>query len=141
METIYISLHVLSFLFVIWSVVRADHMGYLWFTGKVKTLEKSAVKKHHHSVMAGFILMIITGALVFSTVKANIIYPQFYIKMSFVLALFVNSFIIGKLSNIAITKSFDSLTSKEKLPIYISAIVSTVSWIGATIMALFILAE
>jgi hypothetical protein len=71
----------------------------------------------------------------------KIVYPQFAMKMGFVLVIVLNSFIIGQLIKIPTTKTFASLTTKEKIPLYLSGLLSFASWGGAIIAAMFILAE
>mgnify|MGYP001582748426 CR=1 FL=1 len=62
--------------------------------------------------------------------------PAFYFKMFFVLALIVNAVVVGFLLNIATERSFASLSRRERIPLFISGGVSTISWIGAVLSAL-----
>lgn len=141
MEKLFVPIHILALLYSVWNIVHADHMGFNWMRGKIATLDKDTIEKYHKGSWIGLMAMIVTGLIIFSNVKANIIYPQFYIKMGFVTALVINGFVIGKLSSIPTKKTFASLSTKEKIPLFISGAVSTISWIGAVIMAGFILTE
>lgn len=141
MEIIYFPLHILSLFYVAWNVAHADHMGFSWIRGNVAKLDEAIVKKYHKATWIGLILMIVTGVLLFLPAQARIVYPQFYIKMGFVGALLINSIVIGKLSKTPTIKTFASLSTKEKIPLFISGAVSTISWVGAALMALFIFAE
>ena len=141
METLYLPLHLLALAYAAWNIFHADHMGFNWVRGKVETLDGTQVKKYHRGTWVGLILAIITGIFAFLNVRYIIVYPQFYIKMGFVAALIVNSFVIGALSKIPTTKTFISLSTKEKLPLIISGGISMTSWVGAAIMALFIMPE
>lgn len=108
-------------------------------SGKTGTLEESKVMKYHHRILAGLILMIITGTLLFWPAKDYLLTrPQFWVKMAFVLGLIINSFVIGSLSKIALTRTFASLSTKEKLPMLISGSVSTLCWLGAFVGAFFL---
>ena len=141
MQILYVPLHLLALAYAAWNIVHADHMGFNWMRGKMATLDSKMVAKYHHGTWLGLILAIITGTLAFLSVRSQVVYPQFYIKMAFVTALVINSFVIGTLSKIPTIKTFASLSNKEKLPLLISGAVSTISWLGAAVMALFILAE
>lgn len=141
MEIIYTPLHILSLLFVGWNIVHADKIGLAWMQGKLETVDKKTITKYHHGTWLGIILMIISGSLIVSTVKDKILHPQFEIKMAFVLIIIINSIAIGLLLKTPIEKSFASLTKREKLPLYTSAALSFISWGGAALAALFILAE
>jgi hypothetical protein len=117
-------------------------MGISWIRGRVETLDAKKVKKYHRGSWIGLSLMIITGALLFYPLREFLLTrPQFYIKMAFVVTLVCNGFVIGKLQHIAIEKSFSSLSSFQKIPLYISGAVSTVCWLGAIVCALFLLPE
>lgn len=141
MEIIYVPIHIISLIYTMFNVAKADHMGFKWISGRVSVLDEKKVSKYHKGAWIGLILMIVTGSLIFSVVKANILYPQFYIKMGFVGALIVNGFVIGKLLKTSTKKSFASLSMQERIPFVLSGAVSTISWLGAATMALFILAE
>lgn len=139
MTFIFLPFHLISLLFVAWNVFHADHMGFNWIRGKVKVLDKDTVKKYHNRTWVGFILMIITGLTLFwPTREYLLIRPQFFIKIAFVIAIFCNSFVIGYLSKTSTTKTYTSLSTKEKIPLIISGAVSIISWLGATSMAFFL---
>lgn len=141
MEILYVPLHLASLAFAAWNIAHADHMAFTWMSGKTSLLDSKKVTKYHHGTWAGLILAIITGTITFFSVRSQIQYPQFYVKMAFVSALVINSFVIGKLSKIPTTKTYASLSFKEKLPLFISGAVSTISWLGALAGGFFILAE
>lgn len=139
MSEIFLPLHLISLAFAAFYIFQADHMGFNWIRGKVDTLPKDIVKKFHNRTWVGLILMIFTGFILFWPMREYLLTrPQFFIKMGFVVALFINSFVIGILSKTSTTKTYASLSSKEKLPLMISGAVSTISWLGATGMAFFL---
>ena len=139
MGNIIFDLHMASLVFVAWNVFHADHMGFTWITGKVDLLPEKKVRKYHIQTWISLILMTITGLLLFWPAKEYLLTrPQFYVKMGFVVALFINSFIIGALSKVATTKIYSSLTIKEKLPLFISGAVSTIGWFGAVAGGFFL---
>lgn len=142
MENIFLPLHLLSLAYVAWNVFHADHAGFNWIRGKEKLLSKKEVMKYHHGTWIGLILMIITGAFLFYPLREFLLTrPQFYIKMSFVLVLIINGLVIGKISHIATEKTFDSLSTKEKLPLIISGAVSTIAWLMAIASAFFLIPD
>ena len=126
MENIILPLHILSLLFVAWNVFHADHMGLNWMRGKLSTLDENVIKKYHHGSWIGLIAMIVTGIILFyPRMDYLLTLPQFYIKMGFVAALFVNGFVITVFSKIPTIHTFESLSTKEKLPLLISGAIST----------------
>lgn len=130
MEKILLPLHFIVLGFTAWNVVLADHMGFNWIRGKVKILQSSEVKKYHYRVWTGLVLMIITGFFLFWPLREFLLTrTQFYVKMAFVTTLIINSFVIGYLKETSITKTYASLSFKEKLPLFISGAVSTACWI------------
>jgi hypothetical protein len=58
--------------------------------------------------------------------------------MVFVVAVGINGLFIGKLSQIAINKSFVEISKKEKNVLFLSGAISTISWISAGVLAFFI---
>lgn len=139
MSELFVPIHLLVLAFVAWNVFNADHLGFDWIRGKVAMLDRATVKKYHDRTWIGLILMILTGFVLFWPTREYLFTrPQFFIKMGFVLALFINSFVIGILSKISTTKTYSSLTFGQKLPLIISGGVSTISWLGATGMAFFL---
>jgi thiamine transporter ThiT len=139
MEIIFLPLHLLTLIFIAWNVFRADHMAFSWTRGTVKTLDPVLVKKYHYRVWAGLITMILTGLFLFYPERDYLLErPQFYAKMGFVLAIVINSIAIGFLQKKAITHAYKDLRFTQKLPLFISGVVSTLSWLGATAGGFFL---
>ena len=139
MRDIIFYLHMTSLTFVAWNVFQADHMGFSWMKGRVETLPLAKVRKYHIQMWIGLILMIITGLLLFWPVREYLLSrPQFYVKMGFVTALIINSFMIRTLSGVATSRTFNSLTFKEKFPLILSGCISTIGWFGAATAGLFL---
>ncbi|MBP6888900.1 MAG: hypothetical protein KBC21_04365 [Candidatus Pacebacteria bacterium] len=139
MAEIITPIHLLILAFTVWQIISADHFGIKWITGKVKVLDLSLVKKYHNRTWLGLVLMITTGVILFLPEREALLSkPQFIVKMGFVVALVINGFFIGFLQNIATTKTFASLTFKEKMSLIISGTVSTLSWLGATVAGLLL---
>lgn len=135
-------LHLLTLAFLAWNIVRADHLGFLWIRGTLKTLDKKRVQTLHRNTWIGLGGMIITGVLLFIPMKDYLLMrPQFLLKMAFVFTLLVNGMIIGHLQKVSTTVEYSSLSLSQKVPLYISGAVSTIAWLGAAISALFIVEE
>ena len=142
MQYILLSLHLTSLAFVIYNVILADHLGFTWIRGKSQTLPEDKIKKYHKRVWIGLILMIVTGFTMFWPMREFLLSrPQFYVKMLFVAGLLINSFAIGKLSLLPITRTFASLSTKEKVPLLISGAVSTLCWLGAIAGGFYLIPE
>lgn len=132
--------HLLSLAFVFFTIVRADYFGMSWIQGRKKTLDPRVLTNLHRSTWVGLSLMILTGIMLFLPMRDYLLTrPQFYIKMAFVITLICNGFVIGHLQKVAATHSFASLTTSQKTPLFVSGVVSTISWAGAAITALFLL--
>ncbi len=142
METVILPIHLLVLTFTAWQIFKADHLGFTWMRGRVKTLDAKEVKKYHYRTWAGLILMIITGFTLFWPMREFLLTrPQFFVKMTFVAALLLNSFAIGVLQKTATERPYSSLSLKEKLPLFISGAVSTLSWLGAAAGGFFLIPE
>mgnify|MGYP003475676622 FL=1 len=137
-----VPLHLLSLLYVAWNIIRADHIGLSWMRGVTPTLDEKKVSKYHKHVWIGLGLMIFTGFLLFMPMREYLLTkPQFYVKMAFVVTLICNGFVIGKLYKTATTRTYNSLTTKEKAPLFISAAISIVCWLGAGFGGLYLLED
>lgn len=140
MSDILLPLHLISLFYALVSVVRADHLGLLWIRGKVDTLDAKKIDSLHRHSFIGLSLMIVTGFFLFLPMREYLLsQPQFFVKMVFVVTLIVNGFIIGTLKNIASTRKFSSLSTREKLPLFISGFVSTISWLGAILGGFYLI--
>ena len=139
---IVLPLHLMSLGYVAWNIISADHLGLTWIRATRPTLPEALVRKYHKGTWIGLCLMIATGFTLFWPMREFLLTrPQFYIKMFFVLALVANGFMIGKFINIATTRTYASLTFKEKLPLLISGAVSTLGWLGAATMAFYLIPD
>jgi hypothetical protein len=142
MEQLLLPLHLLILAFIAWNVICADHLGLRWIQGKIKILEMREVKKYHYCISTLLGLMIITGFSLFWPLREFLLTrPQFYVKMGFVIALIINSIVISYLQKIATTKSFASLSLKEKLPLFISGAFSTVCWVLTATAGFYLIPE
>lgn len=141
-QDIILGLHLLTLALVALTILQADHSGYGWMKGKEAVLDAGKVRKLHERTWIGLMLMIATGFMLFWPRREFLLSrPEFYIKMTFVLALIVNGFVIGNFQKIATEKSYSTLSAREKFPLLISGAVSTISWIGAAAVAFFLIPD
>ncbi|MDQ5962571.1 MAG: hypothetical protein QG653_378 [Patescibacteria group bacterium] len=139
---IVLPLHILALLFGLWNIYHADHMGLAWVLGKKEKLDASLVKKYHTWTWASLIALIATGATLFYPMREFLLSrPQFFLKMGFVGALLLNGIAITFFQKRAIEHSFRELSFSQKVPLFISAGISSVGWVGAIICAFFLVPE
>lgn len=131
--------HILVLCYTVVYIAFSDREAFAWLTGKKETLDGATILKYHHRVLVGLCLMIATGLYMFWPMRTFLLgSTAFQFKMLFVAVLLINSFIIGSLIKVATTRSYRSLSAQEKVPLFISGTVSTISWLGAAIFAFFL---
>ena len=132
MQEIILPVHLLVLTFIGITILRADHMAFAWMRGKTTHLDEAKVKKLHRHMSIGLVLMIITGLLMFWPMHTYFLHRvQFFAKMTFVLVLIINAFVIGHLQKKTFNRKYGELTFREKLPLITSAAISTFAWLGA----------
>ncbi len=139
METFLFYAHLTSLAVAAVGVFYADSLAMKWTRGKSATLELRHLNFAHLIVSFALLSLVITGGFLFWPMRSYLLfYPPFLLKMAFVLVLILNSFAIDTFMHVARARSFDSLSPKEKLPLFISGALSTLCWFGAGITALVI---
>lgn len=140
MQNLYFIIHLTSLALAAGGILIADHSALTWIRGKVDVVSPRLLLRLHWLVTIGLCGLIATGLLMFWPMRAYLMQePQFWLKMSFVAALIVNSFIIDRLMHKATTHPFKSLTLAQKMPLFISGGISTLCWAGAATLAFFLL--
>ena len=133
-----VGIHLTTLFIAALVIIYSDHQGFLYFRGKKQLLSQSFLKWSHHLVWAGLLTMILTGILLtIPQWEYRLTQSEFYIKMAFVGVLVVNAFAIGALSKLAGTTPFDSLQKEQKRTLLLSGALSSMCWIGATMMGMF----
>ena len=133
-----VGIHLATLFITALVIVYSDHQGFLYLRGKKQTPSQPFLKWSHHLVWAGLILMITTGVLLtIPQWEYRLTQTEFYIKMAFVGVLVVNAFAIGALSKLAGTTPFASLQKEQKRTLLLSGALSSLCWIGATMMGMF----
>jgi hypothetical protein len=132
-------IHIASLCLAGIGIFFADKAAFAWLMGKRETVEHKAVLVAHWIVTTGLVCLILTGLYMFWPLRDYLVgQPLFWLKMLFVAALVINSFFIEHLMDAAVRQSFKSLSWRQKLPLVVSGGVSTLSWLGAGIVALIL---
>lgn len=109
----------------------------MWLLGKQQVLNKKRVETLHIIVSIGLAGVLLTGGLLFiSRASFLLTEPAFLVKMAFVLALIINGFFIGIVSETATHTPFKMLSKKQRAGLLLSGLVSGVGWTGAAICGL-----
>lgn len=137
MNEIILPIHVGILFITLTCVVWADTYASMWLHGTKTILSKTILARLHIAVTSGLIGMLVTGVLLFWPLQEYLISQNnaFFTKMFFVFALVVNSFVIEKYMAIATTQSFKEVPTRQKVVLFVSGGVSSLSWIGAIIAA------
>lgn len=130
-------IHVIAVISTLSVVLVADYYGGRWFRGKADTIPQQTAERLHMLVSIGLASILLTGGLMFIDRSSYLLsQPVFWAKMTFVGALLVNGFFIGRISRIAASGPFRSVTPAQKRSVLLSAGVSTIGWIGAVILGM-----
>ncbi|MDB5190028.1 MAG: hypothetical protein JWN49_354 [Parcubacteria group bacterium] len=126
--TIHLTIVILVGLLVLYS----DEQALMWVLGKKSILNRTHITLLHRSVSIGLASLLITGGLLYiQAVPAYLSNQTFIVKMVAIAALILNTYFIEKFSHVATSRSFSSLASSEKLPLFISGAVSFLGWVVA----------
>lgn len=132
-----LTLHIFSVIFSFCIIFLADKQGFAWIRGKKETLDPKRTRRLHVFTWIGLSSLLVTGAFLFWPLREYLVrQPLFGMKMLFVLALFINAVLIGRLMHVATERTFVSLSWEERIPLFVSGAISTFSWLGALIVAL-----
>ena len=142
MSFVLLPLHILTLGVTVIGILLADRQATLWMRGTKQTLSKRTMERYHWWVMVGLWLMIATGFGLFWQFRVTLLAtPAFYVKMFFVAVVLVNGFAIQMLMKVAYTRTWKSLSFREKLPLFISGAASTIGWLGAALAATMLLPD
>ena len=134
-----LTIHIVAFVLNVALVVVADGLGALWVLGRLERLNADVLNNIHKFLWAGLLLSVITGALMaYESIEYLLTVPAFQIKLVFVTALVINSFVIHKHIQVPVVSSFSEVDSRTKKSLLVSGVVSTVSWISVVICAQFL---
>ena len=134
-----VTIHIIAVIGTGLVVLYSDEQGFLWMLGKKKVLNQKRVALLHHLVAAGLAVLLITGGLLYiQAVPYYLSDPTFIIKLIAISALILNTYAIERFSKVAISKTFSSLTSSERLPLLVSGVVSVLGWITALVCGILL---
>lgn len=134
-----LTLHITAVILTGLLVLYADEQALMWMLGRQQVLAADRIKFLHNAIAIGLGLLIVTGALMYAQAAASYLSsPTFVVKMVAVGALILNAGAITTLSSIATTRSFTSLSLRERMPLFISGAVSATGWITAIVCGLLL---
>ena len=137
MDDLVFYIHLASLAIAAIGIVWADHQAWGWIRGTHDTILHSKLLATHWVVGSGLTGLIASGLYLFWPARDFLLgQPLFLLKMAFVAALVVNSFVIEHLMHAAVRGPWRALSTRERLPLVVSGAVSTISWFGAGIVAL-----
>jgi hypothetical protein len=137
MDDLFLWAH-LGFLAVaLYGIIDADSQAFAWMRGKTPTIAEHHLKRTHWVVTIGLAGLILTGLYLYWPMRAYLYGQAYFItKMVFVLALLVNSFFIERLMPLASQFEHKNLPAWQKRILTLSGGVSTLSWLGAVLLAI-----
>lgn len=131
--------HILGVLFSLAVVAVADSHALAWVLGKTPHMNARRLRVLHLLTWAGLATLLVSGVFLTAPAFSYLVrQPLFIMKMLFVAVLFVNAILIGRLSHVAIEKTFAELTARERARLLTSGAVSFFSWTAAVILALVV---
>jgi len=134
-----LTIHISTAITLIGTVLIADHYALSWVRGKRETLPHTIMARIHYGMYIGLGIMVLSGIYMFLPIKEYLLYEvAFQIKMGFLVALILNSVLIGQLLHTSTHNSFASLTKKTQLVFSLSGGASSISWASIIIGAQFL---
>ncbi len=120
-------------------ILISDEHALSWMLGKSETLPEARMRLLHHLAIAGLAGMIATGViLLYPRADFLLAQPLFQIKLLLVGILVANAVLIGKLMPIASERPFATLCRAEAVPLYVSGLLSTLSWVSAAAIGFYL---
>jgi len=132
-------IHIGAFIVTITAVIIADLHAALWVLGKIPMVQRKRLTVLHDVVSVGLVISITSGFILFLPLREYLVTVEaFWVKLAFVLVLIINSFVIARHMHIPTSRTFGSLTRRERRPLLISGAVSAVSWVTVFACALLL---
>jgi|GEM_PF-835219 branched-subunit amino acid transport protein len=120
-------------------VLYADEQGLAWMLGKKDRLNQNVVHFMHYAVAVGLAAIIVTGAfLLLPRAALYLGNPDFIVKMIAVAVLIINTYFIDRFSEVATRQAFRDVSHTERMPLFISGVVSVLGWATALIGGLLL---
>jgi len=132
------NIHIFAMLFSVGIIFLADKEAFAWVLGKKPLLPDKRVHLYHYLMWAGLLSLIVSGFFMFlPNAEYLLTEPLFIIKMLFVATLVCNAILIGRLTEIALTRTFASLSWGELMPLFVVGAVSAFSWASTILIAFY----
>lgn len=134
------TIHLAVVFITIFAVLYSDEQALSWLLGKKERLSAETVRTLHAIVSIGLGLLIITGGLLYMRApSAYLSSPTFLVKMAAIIALIINTYVIERLSPLALSRSYASLSDAQRRSLFISGAVSVAGW-ATTVLCGYLLA-
>jgi hypothetical protein len=139
MTTIVFYIHIASLCVAALGILIGDHAAWQWLMHKRDVVGKRELTVSHWTVTLGLAGLMLSGLYLFWPMRNYLLgEPLFVLKMVFVAALVINSFFIEYLMHTASHTPWRALSMGERVPFILSGAVSTLSWVGAFLVAITI---
>lgn len=133
-----LTLHILSFGFVLGISAIADKDAFAWVRGVRDTLDRTTVRMYHRMIWVGLLMLIMTGLILFYPQRAYLLGNLLFdIKLLFVAILGLNALLIGRLMEHALDNSYAELGARDKRALFASGAVSVFAWACAAGIAFY----
>ncbi|HVZ75881.1 MAG TPA: hypothetical protein VG934_01255 [Candidatus Paceibacterota bacterium] len=132
-------LHLAALAVAACGLLYADKIGLSWMRGRTETVPSRTLLVLHEVVSVALIVLILTGLYLFWPLREYLLHQRlFYIKMSFVALLVVNSIAIDNLMHTAAHTPFRDLPARLRTGLFVSGGLSFLCWVGAGLAALLL---
>lgn len=135
-----VEVHLFILIFAAVGIVISDYYGTMYMRGSIPVLPRRRMRLLHAWVWLGLLGMIGTGLyMALPGLSFYLGRPEFVAKMIFVLALVLNAFFIGSLMRVSLEVPYAELPPQKKRAMQISGAISTIGWLCAAGIGLFLL--
>ena len=135
-----IALHVLAILVAIGAVFLNDFIGVLWVLGWKQDFSERLLKLQHGLICVAFLGAVGTGVAIALSTPEVIRHAGFWIKMALVAMIGVNGSFMGRKCRIVVGQRYKTLTTRTKVSLSLSVLLSLFLWVTTAFIGLFALA-
>ncbi len=135
-----VTFHIGFMIYTLSVIFLADKEAMAWIRGSKMYLDEKRLRIYHYLTWLGLLLLISSGILlVYSAYGYYFSNPFFIIKLLFVGILLTNAILLGRFMPLATKRSYNGLTTDEKLPLLASGVISTFAWASVIFIGFFLL--
>lgn len=120
-------------------LLYADKVGFSWMRGRIEVVPRRTLAVLHDVVSLALIALLLSGLYLFWPMRDYLLYQGlFYIKMTFVVLLVINSIAIDNLMHTAAYTPFRAVPARQRAGLLVSGGLSFLCWAGAGFTALLL---